>query len=318
LGYQADVRGVAYGQGLYVAVGGNEAVPLRPRTSTILTSRDAVIWTRQVSATTNALASVAYGNGLFVAAGGGGTIVTSADGSNWVRRSSGLNGRLRRVSSGGGRFVAVGEGGVSSDDGTNWVVRLTGHEGLFEGVGYGNGLFAVVGGLYGSCSQPIGVVLTSSDSAGWSLLPPPGSVGPLSGIAYGNGYFVGSTGGALASFDEDLRWTVRDTYCGWWLNSVAFGKDTFVAVGGGGTILQSDPVVPPPPATLKARLRAPVELELLGEPGRTYRIERAGSLPPVTTWQKLTNLTLITNSAVFADSPPRTVHRRYYRAVSLP
>jgi hypothetical protein len=38
----------------------------------------------------------------------------------------------------------------------------------------------------------------------------------------------------------------------------------------------------------------------------------------VTTWQKLTNLTLITNSAVFADSPPRTVHRRYYRAVSLP
>jgi hypothetical protein len=58
---------VAYGNGLFVAVGGN---------GTILTSRDGVNWTEQTSRS-NTLNSVTYGKGLFVAVGDGGTILTS-------------------------------------------------------------------------------------------------------------------------------------------------------------------------------------------------------------------------------------------------
>jgi hypothetical protein len=60
--------GVAYGNGLFVAVGWNGA---------ILTSPDGVTWTQRTSGTGNGLNGVAYGNGRFVAVGRGGTILTS-------------------------------------------------------------------------------------------------------------------------------------------------------------------------------------------------------------------------------------------------
>jgi hypothetical protein len=60
--------GVAYGNGLFVAVGEG---------GTILTSRDGVSWTQQTSPTSDWLRGATYGNGLFIAVGNGGTILTS-------------------------------------------------------------------------------------------------------------------------------------------------------------------------------------------------------------------------------------------------
>jgi hypothetical protein len=60
--------GVAYGNGLFVAVGDG---------GTILTSPNGVSWTEQASGTSNSLYGVAYGNGTFVAVGKDGTILTS-------------------------------------------------------------------------------------------------------------------------------------------------------------------------------------------------------------------------------------------------
>jgi hypothetical protein len=62
------LNGVAYGNGLFVAVGDG---------GTILTSPDGVSWTQRTSGTSNQLNGVAYGNGLFVAVGWDGTILTS-------------------------------------------------------------------------------------------------------------------------------------------------------------------------------------------------------------------------------------------------
>jgi len=66
-----DLNSVAYGNGLFVAVGGSRD------SSTILTSRDGVTWTQRVSGTSRDLNGVTYGNGLFVAVGSFGTIITS-------------------------------------------------------------------------------------------------------------------------------------------------------------------------------------------------------------------------------------------------
>jgi hypothetical protein len=57
---------VAYGNGLFVAVGRSDA-----GRGTILTSPDGVTWTVRASPTSNQLNGVTYGNGLFVAVGGG-------------------------------------------------------------------------------------------------------------------------------------------------------------------------------------------------------------------------------------------------------
>jgi hypothetical protein len=66
-GTNSELRGVAYGDGLFVAVGDG----------TILTSPDGVSWTRQTPPTGNWLYGVTYGNGRFVAVGMYGIILTS-------------------------------------------------------------------------------------------------------------------------------------------------------------------------------------------------------------------------------------------------
>jgi long-subunit fatty acid transport protein len=66
-----DLNGVAYGNGLFVAVGGSYD------SSTILTSRDGVGWTVRPSPTRDFLQGVTYGNNTFVAVGQYGTILTS-------------------------------------------------------------------------------------------------------------------------------------------------------------------------------------------------------------------------------------------------
>ena len=67
-GTSSELKGVAYGNSLFVAVGDD---------GTILTSPDGVSWNQQTSGTSNNHNRVAYGNGLFVAVGKSGTILTS-------------------------------------------------------------------------------------------------------------------------------------------------------------------------------------------------------------------------------------------------
>jgi photosystem II stability/assembly factor-like uncharacterized protein len=63
-----DLNAVAYGNGLFVAVGYG---------GTILTSPDGAGWTKRTSGTSNGLVGVAYGNNRFVAVGDRGIIFTS-------------------------------------------------------------------------------------------------------------------------------------------------------------------------------------------------------------------------------------------------
>jgi hypothetical protein len=67
-GTRDHLRGITYGNGLFVAVGSD---------GTILTSPDGINWMARTSGTSNGLIGVAYGNGLFVAVGEDGAILTS-------------------------------------------------------------------------------------------------------------------------------------------------------------------------------------------------------------------------------------------------
>ena len=130
--------GVAYGNGLFVAVGWNGA---------ILTSPDGVNWTAWTSGTSSELKGVAHGNSLFVAVGKSGTILTSPDGVSWNQQTSETSSELKGVAYGNSLFVAVGDDGtiLTSPDGVSWTARTSGTSSELKGVAYGNSLFVAVG-----------------------------------------------------------------------------------------------------------------------------------------------------------------------------
>lgn len=78
------IRNIAFGNGVYVAVGYADAAPFTGR---ILTSTNTTTWTSRTPANTQYITCVAYGNGNFVAAGNNGVIQYSSDGQTWIRAS---------------------------------------------------------------------------------------------------------------------------------------------------------------------------------------------------------------------------------------
>jgi hypothetical protein len=101
------LKGVAYGNGTFVAVG---------LSGTVLTSKDGATWTPVAINTTAELRGIAFGNGYFVAVGeeaGRGSILTSSDnGNTWVARPSGSENGFYGVNYGNNMFYAVGAAGT--------------------------------------------------------------------------------------------------------------------------------------------------------------------------------------------------------------
>jgi hypothetical protein len=95
------LSGIAFGNGIFVAVGGG---------GTVLTSTDAFTWTSRPSGTTNDLRAVTFGPGFFMAVGAGGTVLTSEDGIVWELRTIGTAG-FRGVVYVNDTFLAAGESG---------------------------------------------------------------------------------------------------------------------------------------------------------------------------------------------------------------
>ena len=170
---KTDLKSIAYGNGIYVAVGGTAA------TASVVSSTDGLTWIDR-SANITALSagtysSVIYGNGVFVAINNGGTVTSySANGNTWT-----AGGALPNVGSnlwnsiayGNGRFVALqGNGGASTsvaysiDNGATWTSAPAGvgSSQTWSKLVYGQGLFMAIA----TSSQ---VVATSPDGINWTI-----------------------------------------------------------------------------------------------------------------------------------------------------
>jgi len=237
-----DLNSMTFANGLFAIVG---------QSGTILTSTNGTTWTLRSSGTTDFLYDVNYGNGLFVAISDTGTEVTSTDGATWNARSSGTSG-LYGVIYGNGKFIAVG--GVlscnfffcnynslayASSDGLTWVPSNPGPAYLLSDIAFGSGMFVAVGDG--------GTIVTSSDGTSWAT-PNSGASELLLNVAYGHGTFavVGAQHGGIYTSTDSAPWTPRNSGTANGLFNIAYGHGTFLAVGDLGTILQSDPVAPPP------------------------------------------------------------------------
>lgn len=135
---------VAYGAGVYVAVGTN---------SIIVSSPDAATWTvRRQSISSHVLNNVIFANGQFMAVGQDATspnaalVLTSPDGITWTQRAVGYAAQLFEVIYGDGVWMVSGLSSppataTSTDNGATWTVRgVTGGDGAIRGA-HGNSRF---------------------------------------------------------------------------------------------------------------------------------------------------------------------------------
>lgn len=271
-GVAADLRGVAYGNGVFVAVGAD---------GTILRSTNGgQTWQDRTDpelAWTGLLLDVAYGNGVFLATGGAGVLISSDLGLSWEPAGT-LEDFSAGLAYGGTRWVAAGQGAIwaSANNGGTWTsvyqrpngeveatdavyvnnqflvvggsILLSSDGGQsFTDVGniasnwltdaaYGNGVYAAIGGVFGN------LVFRTANPASWPVegMTELEGVDGLDGIAFGNGKFVASAGeGRLLISDGTGAWQSVSSGVTVWLKGVAYGDGTFVVVGDGGTILTS-------------------------------------------------------------------------------
>jgi len=266
-----SLRGVAYGNGTFVAVGYSDTLtssdgitwtprPFGPFSVTygnsifagvagniIYTSPDGISW-EAIEATTTAsphtilsLKGVNYCDGIFLSVGDAemigslGTICTSGDSTTWsCNVGFGIYADLRGAACGNDIFVAAGNLVLTSPNATVWAPNVPATERAINGVTFGNATFIAVGDN--------GVILTSSDGIDWTPRNSETQVA-LNGVAYGNGAFVavGDNGVVLTS-SNGIDWTLGNSGTQVALNGVNYGNGTFVVVGDLQTILQSNPL----------------------------------------------------------------------------
>ncbi len=152
-----DLNGVAYRDGVYLAVGDDGAM---------LTSGDEVSWQVVDSGVEVDLTSVTDVPGGFVVVGDSGTILLGIPDAGWTAASSGTTADLLDVVADGvDALVAVGSGGTilhSSDGGETWSDRGPGGSLGLLGVAWtGSGYIAVGEG---------GSILTSETGSVWSRI----------------------------------------------------------------------------------------------------------------------------------------------------
>ena len=227
----AELRAVTMGAGMFAAVGDG----------VILTSADGVSWSaRSVAGEVPSLLAVAYGDSGFVAVGANGALVTSPDGAVWTVAPALTNATLRGVASSGPLYVAAGDAlsangtalAFTSRDGQLWTAHDTGlAQETLLGVAQVAGLFDLLGAS--------GSILSSSTGDTWSVLvTPPGTpsapLTTLSSLAAGAPGLV-AVGDHDAIFSSPAAWgpwTIRYAEgCCARFSSVAFGANSFVAVG---------------------------------------------------------------------------------------
>lgn len=257
--------GTPNGNNLFVAVGGD----LLGTSGVILTSPDGVAWTRKDDGQGNieALLTVIFANNIFVVSGKDGSFFVSADGEKWEMKDSDADYIITGLAFGSNLFVGVGNSNpiLTSTDGNVWdpVSHVEIPANLYD-LTFGNNSFVAVGAEGTVFTSPDGKIWTERDS-GISTF--------LFGAGYGRGIYVavggnvqGSNSRVILSSEDGIKWTTRLRQEGSKaLKAVAHGGNrTLVAVGDGGTILQSDPLplIPLPSGQATLTYEAVVSPEL--------------------------------------------------------
>ena len=228
-----DAQGVAFGNGIFVAVGANGCIQ---------TSADGIAWARIDAGTRAMLSGITFGQGKFIAVGNQGApdlvIMSSPDGTNWTQRLADAKGGLSRVAFGNGRFVAVGTRSFNSVDGEVWSETHLDAGTSLKDVVFGSGKFVAVGYIFIFGATYTNLIMTSTNGVNWISQNPDTSL--CSGVTFGHGSFVTVCEfGVFLTSPDGVAWTARrdikvsNSGNRWDFKKVTVGGDLFVAVAGG-------------------------------------------------------------------------------------
>jgi len=161
----ANSKGVAYGNGVYVTV---------LSAGTIYMSSNGDTWTKVFSNSTT-LSSITFGNGIFVVAGYNGLILSSTNGTSWTTRTSNTTETFLDVNFLNSQFYVVGYNRtlLKSSDGITWtgqsITAGLASDYLFS-ITYGAGTYIITsrGSLAGGNQSQI-YKSTTGASGSWTL-----------------------------------------------------------------------------------------------------------------------------------------------------
>jgi hypothetical protein len=230
---QSPLQDVAFGNGVFVAVGGNLWPGTEPR-PIALSSADGMTWTDIDIPTTEPLRHVTFGGGLFVMVANDGQTFVSTDGTTFTPAGVPTEGyRINGITFGAGRFVAWGWNQgvfVSPDSQTYTSAPIAVDEmrcmhffgGQFQGVGIVSS---------GADEQPTITSFLVSSMTGDTWSQGLGSF-PCTGLAESNGVVVSGSGDQLFRSSDGKTFTAVYSVPkrGERLDVAASG-DRFVAVG---------------------------------------------------------------------------------------
>jgi len=98
---------------------------------------------------------------------------------------------------------------------------------------------------------------------------------------------------------------------------VTYTHDTFIIVGDGGTILQSDPLIGPATPSRFENLKLDggfFNFTVRGDTGQVNRIDASSDL---SSWLPLGRVTNASGCVIFRDTNAATQQRQFYRAVNV-
>jgi hypothetical protein len=208
------IRGIAYANGLYVAVGGGSLV------GRINTTADGISWADE-SDMSGWIGGAAYGSGMWVAVGSSGRHLKSADGIHWIADPErDFSHHYRAIAYGNGVFVAVGDSGkrAMTTDGVHFSNVVIGGDGL-EAIAYGNGVFVASGTNGRRVMTPDGITWSNDTSGGATL----------TGLTFANGMFIATGGGEAYTSTSGAQWSAHTMLPS--IDALTHGRGQFVGVG---------------------------------------------------------------------------------------
>jgi hypothetical protein len=194
------LRGIGYGDGVFLAVGGAGV-------GSSMRSLDGIEWTDAHGDLPSFVSDTVWLDGTFVAAGGNGLRMRSLDqGVSWQDLTRYYAGHYRALAAGNGVVVAVGHtygdsnvGLVSTTtDGAAWTPEQTG------GAGWSGGSIAFGGGVFVARDQA-GQVRVTADGLTWS--EPTLSLGGSGTMLHADGAFVTPGDAGYFTSPDGTRWT---------------------------------------------------------------------------------------------------------------
>lgn len=238
IGIIQNWQSVAYGNGVYVAVGYSSS---DGASSQGAISSDGRNWSSTTLPASSLWHSITFGGGKFVAvARSSATAAVSVDGINWTTATLPFDTQWNHVAHHNGMFLAVATGstpsttstqGARSFDGEYWINVILPSNNWLDSA-YGNGMFVVSG------DGPQNYLAISTDGEYWNqesteLGLRPTSTGQGIRIEYGNGTFVFAASRAPIRISKNgFDWTfvVPPGGSNYAVGSLVFGNNMFLLI----------------------------------------------------------------------------------------